>query len=146
MIFGLINRVAPHTCNPSASEPGTYVVTARSSLLDSCYDTCIVRILEVDITIDLLDDEPVPDPRSSAQDASGLDMPTLSITLNGNAVPASIMTISDIVSGSVLVGKKVQFAAPCSLLNLPGNNEIKANISDKAGNAMDEVTKSFTLP
>jgi hypothetical protein len=37
-----------YTFNPSASEPGTYVVTARPSLLDSCHDTCIVRVLKVE--------------------------------------------------------------------------------------------------
>ena len=105
-----------------------------------------LTVLKVDVSIDLVDEEPVPDPRATVRDASGLDMSTLSVTLNGYAVATSLMTISDITSGSVVVGKKLQSTAPCSMLNLPGSNEVKANISDNAGNAMDEVTQTFTLP
>jgi hypothetical protein len=52
-----------YTFNPSASTPGTYVVTARSSLLDNCHDTCIVRVLKVELFRDdactkILDDWP----------------------------------------------------------------------------------------
>jgi hypothetical protein len=36
------------TFNPSNSPPASYVVTARSSLLTNCYDTCTVRVLKVD--------------------------------------------------------------------------------------------------
>ena len=103
-------------------------------------------LADVDLEIELRDEEPDTDPRAAVRDASGLDMSTLAVTLNGNAVATSIMTITDISSGSLVVGKKLQFTAPCSMLNLSGSNEVKVNVSDNAGNAMDEVTQSFVLP
>lgn len=120
-------------------------VTLTHSLVD-CSDVVKLVVLKVDVNINLVDEEPVPDPRAAIRDASDLDMSTLSVTLNGNAVDTSIMTITDIISGILVVGKKLQFTAPCSMLNLPGSNEVKANINDIAGNPMDQVTQTFSLP
>jgi hypothetical protein len=40
------------TFNPSASQPTSYVVTARSTLLTNCYDTCAVNVYRVELTPD----------------------------------------------------------------------------------------------
>ena len=37
------------TFNPSASTPTSYIVTAQSTLLPICTDTCMVRVLKMDI-------------------------------------------------------------------------------------------------
>jgi hypothetical protein len=40
------------TFNPNASTPTSYVVTARSTLLTNCYDTCTVNVYRVELTPD----------------------------------------------------------------------------------------------
>ena len=42
------------TFNPSGLTPGAYVVTARSSVLPNCSDTCVVQVIHVEITPDTL--------------------------------------------------------------------------------------------
>ena len=130
---GSVSDSGVSTVSHSYTTPGTYNVSAE------CGNTVQGQIcaVKVDVTIDFRDDEPDPDPRANAQDASGLDMSTFSVTINDNVIDASIMTITDITSGGLIVGKKLQLTVPSSILNYSGSNEVKANINDNAGNKMD---------
>ncbi len=145
-VLGTTSTDPLSSTNILITTPDVYPISAKSSTRAALTASATLTIIKVELELVLLDEEPDTDPRVAVRDASGLDMSTLSVTLNGNTVASSIMTITDITSGSLVVGKKLQFTAPCSMLNLPGNNEIKANVSDNAGNAMDEVTQSFILP
>ena len=105
-----------------------------------------VTVVKVDFTIEMVDEEPTPDPKLTARDTSDLDMDTLCITLNGNEIASSAVSITDVYFGGVVTGKKVMFTAPPGTLNLPASNQVKVNVEDNAGNSMDEVSNSFSLP
>jgi hypothetical protein len=123
--------------------PGIYTLTCTCGTSQKTTKVIVVKVV---IDVELFDEEPDPDPRPNKRDASALDMETLSITLNGNVIFPSIMTITDIFSGEIVTGKKIVFTAPPNFLNLSGINKVNANVKDNAGNSMDEILNTFSLP
>jgi hypothetical protein len=136
------------TFNPNASTPTSYVVTARSTLLTNCYDTCTVNVVKVDIEADLKDQPP-----TGKTYASGINTNSIVLKLNGTQVTPTITDITD--------GKHVHYKPACSELNIPGNNTVELKVRDNAnagvalggdvndaGNetATAPVSWSFTLP
>lgn len=105
----------------------------------------------IDVTFELVDVEPKPDPDLNVRDASGIDLNTLKVTISSPAVATPIViplerfaitNVND--KNGKIIGKRFKWFPSFEELS-SGEHTVSIFVKDKAGNPL-ETEFTFTLP
>ena len=117
--------------------PGLYTATINmhvGSIVLS--DSCTIRIGQPALTMNL-------------QDEGGLDESTLVFNLNGTIIDHSRLILERTIVTDhgieFLKSLRVKYRPPVSELILPGENTLRVDITDLAGNRMDQLVYPFNI-
>jgi hypothetical protein len=96
------------------------------------------------VNFKLWDNEPDPDPDESETDASGIDLTSVVVKLNGVIIDSGRFTVSDVSSGSNH-GKRFEWMILDSDNLVSGTNTVEVRAKDIAGNLLQPHPWTFTF-
>jgi hypothetical protein len=98
----------------------------------------------VNLNFKLWDNEPPTDPDNSVTDASGIDLSSVVVKLNGTTIPSNRFTILDVTQDGNH-GKRLIWKVFDDDNLIIGTNTVQVYAKDNAGNELDPYPWSFTF-